>query len=295
VTLEEILMGTQPTAYTGGGRVPVQAQTGGLTIDPAIQAQIDAISQPETFTPEAVPEKSKLWQKLLSALADAGSTYATGMGAGRPTSFTRSLLERDREADEIGVRNKLGRQKSTSDSARKKAELKLQALLREQERSLGATASKAEQEAAERKLKEGRQYAEGVAAQERQQRLADDAVKMAAAERKQKLDFAHDEAMERLRSKLRPEHPDKDIAKDQMKSISEAKAGINSIAVNIKAAAEKFGGRDGVRTFIRRKLEELNLDKDGMAAAMTYYDKEVEQQFDLDEFGGPPLKPGSGY
>lgn len=98
-------------------------------LDPAIEAQIQQLSQPEPVVDQPVPRQSGALAKILSSLADAGSAYA-----GRHSGYTQRLLNEDQEALDTIAGNKSRRAKSETDATTKGAELRLRALISKRDR-----------------------------------------------------------------------------------------------------------------------------------------------------------------
>lgn len=142
MNLQDLLNGVQdPSARYGGGAGVTAAAPSG--VDPAIEAQIQALSHPDPVVEQPVPDKSKLWQRILSAVADGATAYSAGMGAGRGSNFSERLLERDRSRDVIAAGNRAAKSESLRKSQKTAAELRLQALLRQGEQGLKETTAKA--------------------------------------------------------------------------------------------------------------------------------------------------------
>jgi hypothetical protein len=234
-TLEEMMMGLggarsrysgAPTPGGGGGLA--EAFSGGAGLDPAIEAQIQALSQPEPVAPLAVPKKSQLWQRLASALADAGSTYATGMHAGHPTNFTGSQIEGDRYRDQAISDNAANSMKSKYNAKTKGAELRLQALLRKQEQEQHAK-DKAD-DAEQNRLDRVRQSSEAVA------KLAADANELQLRQdfdrEQQENRFGHEEKMKKWELAARDDNPD-DKKKKEADKVLEKFADGADIASNL--------------------------------------------------------------
>jgi hypothetical protein len=117
-------------------------------------------------------------------------------------------------------------------------------------------------------------------------------VEMAWKERMASADQRHDEAVVRIRGQ---QESGSKSASDQLKGLSEAKAGVNQIANNLPKLMQGYADQAGehppmkpdqIMTMFRRSVAELNLDKDALAAAQAYFDKEVASQFQSLAGGG---------
>ena len=273
-----------------GGGAPATAPQGGL--DPSIEAAIAAASQPEPTVDAPVPKQSKLWQRILSAIADAGSAYGAGMGAGRPTEFTARMLYRDREAQDIDAGNQARKQKAGRDAGSKAAELRLRALIDKQDREARRAdetirlEQQRQQKAEDRAAKAEQDAAELAGKKEIL------ATEIATRERMAKNDQAHDMALANLRAQ---HEGGSKVAQEQLKTLGEAKAGVNQIANNLPRLMKGYTDQTGehapltpeqVDTMFRRSVAELNLGKDATDAIQAYYDKEVRSQFQALAGGG---------
>jgi len=294
MTLQELMAGAQDPrarygAPVGVGGSPFMQQLG---INPAVAAQIDAATQPEATVDEPVPGKSKLWAKILSAIADAGSAYGSALAGGPRTDFSGRMAENDRSIPKIMAANEARRKDAMSKSKAKREELKLKALLDERNRSEALQARS--EDLAWRKTQETqaqqRHDAERQADSEAKIKAVE--VEMAWKERMVSADQRHDEAMARIRGQ---QESGSKSASDQLKGLSEAKAGVNKIANNLPKLMQGYTDEAGehppmkpdqVMTMFRRSVAELNLDKDALAAAQAYFDKEVASQFQSLAGGG---------
>lgn len=293
--LDEILSaGSTPRGRYGGGAnsTPATAPVSSA-LDPQIEALIQSLSQPEPVPEMAPPQRSSLGARIASAIADGLTAYAGGRGAGYPTAFTGRLLAEDRANADAYVQNRADIARSKRQGQRTGDELRLRQLLNKQEQGLEATRRQAELDLADKKVREARAYSEGRDALKRVQDLADEADKRQFQQQQQARAEAHDAAMARLHDQLRDDSPSKSRVKDQLKALGEAKAGINEIAGSLPKALQNFGGPDGIRTQVRRKIAELNLEPDTEKAAWAYYDNEVQNQ--LDAATGGPMRPGTGF
>ena len=150
MTLQDLLLGMggprahfAPTGSPAG--IPSAASPAMSPTELAIEQEIQAQSQPEPFTPEAVPDKAALWQKILGGLADAGTTYASGLNPWvRPTGALGSLLQGDLSRQEIIQRNAAGGKTAEYRSRMKASEQRLRQLMQKQSEE---TAAKAKGEA----------------------------------------------------------------------------------------------------------------------------------------------------
>ena len=259
---------------------PPQGGNGSETINQAIQQQIDAASQPEAVTPQYVPHHSKLWQRILSALADSGSAYAAGQGAGSRTNFTGGLIARDEYGKNVEASNAKAQADSKSKAAQKRAELTFRELLSQRETS---------DRVAEREL--ARTEAEKVRRDEMTQRTTENAAATTARQKEfeahkawdsemEKARFGHEQAVAGIRAKVT--EGDKAAAQDQ-KNLGEIIGHIGGLA---DVADVALAGGDPARqipamtpkqmaTKVRRLMEQMQLGPEARKAAETYFQKEM--------------------
>jgi hypothetical protein len=298
MNLADLLSGNQDPReryYGGGGTTPASvAPVGGL--DPTIQEQINALSEPEPVTEIPKPEHSKLWQRLLSALADGATSYA-----GRPGNFSERLLARDRSIGEIDALNKGAYGKSQRDAKRKRAELTLSALDRRQ--------MKADEQ-------KGRELLQANMLEDREQARKDAAVQAAAAlaekkaefeaKRKQDLEmedlrFTHDKITAGIHRKVAEGD---ETAKNDRKGLGPVLGTITALALTAKKnLAEGKTTPEEMAGLIDQMMDEAMLSPDARKAAEAHFklklgpairELETEQQ-NKDLAAGSPAPGGRPF
>ena len=145
MTLQELLAGIQgqgqPQSYghlaralgplMGGGMGQAGPQpVMGNSVDSQIQQQIEALSQPEPTVEAPVGPESKGWQRAISALADAGMVYASGLNPSiRPQHFLGQLMGQDQMNRDRAAGNKARKGGAEREAQRRGDELKLRQLI----------------------------------------------------------------------------------------------------------------------------------------------------------------------
>jgi len=263
-------------------------------LDPEIQATIAALSQPEAVPTLPAEPKSKLWQRILTSIADAGMAYA-----GRPGNYTSGLLNRDELINREIIGNENLQAGAKNKASRTANELKLQALLRKQDREDRQAEARGIREEV-KVIKDEEKTAKAVeAAQKEAIRLEDikrEDTRLAA-------DRKHDIVLARIHS--RSSAGDK-AAEKQLETLAEAKGAANQIANMAKQMVEGYVETDEkgrqiehqpmpkaeIRKRYIRDLKALNMTPEAREAAIAYYDAEVEPEMPRDE---APIAPGAGY
>ena len=109
-------------------------------LNASIQQAMLAATAPKYKPDKPVPKAPKAWQKVLAAIADAGSVYASGLSpAVSPTNAMASILEQQSAHEAVGKENEAARSEAMDISKRQLAELQLRDLMAQ--RSDQATAS----------------------------------------------------------------------------------------------------------------------------------------------------------
>lgn len=272
MTLAEALAGVNDPRSRYGAGAPSGA-TSNLSgmLDPSIEEQIRLASQPEPYTPEPIPKESKLWQRLLTSLGDAGTAYAAGRGAGTATNFTGKLLARDQQGRDAASRNKYGEIKSKREGERKGAELRLTAIMRKQ---MADDEARGRKEIADANLAEKKWQVE--------QRVAGEQANRDLQVKIQEMKAASDLEQEKSRGEFQKAvarisaGQDKAAVRQSKKDLGEAIGFIGQTA----AAAQKMLD-DGTQTpesieaTVRRTLDSLVLEDDARKAAEAYATKEL--------------------
>jgi hypothetical protein len=276
MTLQDLLLGAQddPRYRYGGGAGGLATPPGpsATDLDPAIEAQIRELSQPEDVTPRPVPKQSKLWQRLAAAIASAGSTYAAGMGAGRPTDFSGDLRDRDREAKDIEAMNAAMATKARREGKRVGGELRLRTLLRDQERMATSAEKRAEsdEKAALRREDERR-------------RVSDNAAKVAEADMdrqsREKIEKMGNDARARsdqLQMSLHKARALGEADKDQHKEYSETRKGIIAAKnTRLRELAEGKITPQQIRQEWQDKLDSSDLSGAYAEAANAFWEAQI--------------------
>ena len=278
----------------GGGGTGTGPLPGG--VDSQIQQQIAALSQPEPTVDQPVPQQSKLWQRLIAGIADAGSVYAKGLNPYVPTTNSLGyLLGQDQAGKDITAQNAQNKKNAAYKGSQRGAEAKLRMLLNQRDTEIQQQ-SQAADNAARLQVKQAELDARAASDAAEAQAKKDE---MTWKERMQSAGFRHDEALVKLRAQY---EGGSKVASEQIKLLGEAKQGVNQIANNLdnlkngwvddKGVQHPPMSVDQIRTMFRRELAAMNLTPDAESAAQAYFDKEVESQlpFSLKQFGAPEIK-----
>lgn len=290
-TLQDLLAGLQdgqqPQNYghlaralaplMGGGMGqggPGPAGPGPTDYDSLIKQQIDERSQPEPYQEIPVGNDSKLWQRILGSVADAGSVYARGINPYVPTTHTLGgLMEGDARNQDARAVNKYRKEKAGSDARNTKAEMELRRLMNEK-----AGQAQSQAHAEDVKLRQAELKAKTLADQaelqqkqafESEQQKQQQAFLLQMEQVKQRGDMG----LAKLREKINA--GDK-FAGEQRKILSEAYAGVSEISAGLDAALEQGMSPDVIRKTFMRKLKELGLEGEARDAAIADFSEEIE-------------------
>lgn len=302
MTLQEALQGaTDPRSRYAAA--PQMQGAGGAAappgLDSEIEAQIQSLSEPEALPTLPVEKKSRLWQRILSALADAGSSWA-----GQPQNYTGRMLARDEQINQEIMRNSELVAGAKNRAKRTAAELKLNALLRKQAKVENAG--------------EREQFLAGQAAlkkTEREQALTDAATKtaadLAAEERRRAADismaelkFGHDKTLAGIKSRANEGDKDSDYDKKVLFGDKGVYATIGALASSARAnLAEGKTTPEELEALVDQLIEQQGLSPDGEKLARSYYKmkfspilREIEtSQMDKELDAGSPQQPNGTW
>lgn len=282
----------------GGGGVAAPPPVIGSDVDSQIQAAINAKGVPDPVTMEPVPKQSKLWQRLIAGIADAGSVYASGLNGNiRPTNSLGYLLGQDQSAVDTTTRNKERLTKAELDAKNRKGEAQLQYLLSksQQEEKRRAESEKTAAELAQHKV-DLAAAAEKTAA-DRQWDMERDAKNKAFALDQQKASFAHSEALSGLE---RREREGDKIAGKQQEAFGKAVAYVVGMTDQVEAmlAGDRDNGiapqsPEQIKNRVRRAFDVMTgigLTGDARKAAEAYFVQEIGpilHKYEMDQQQAP--------
>lgn len=252
------------------------------------------LTAPENVGPEPTVDKPSRLRQVLTSLGDGMTTYASiiGRDPGLRTHNFKAYM--DYLQGQKDSKAAFDERKSQAENRSKTS--KAEFILR------GMDSAQAKTDAAKER-KDLLDQTQALKREEDKQRAQEKADVLAAQENTQQAEFAfkermakadriHDESIVRLRGQ---QEGGSKVAQEQLKSLSEAKAGVNKIANNLPKMIQGYTDQEGehpalkpadINTMFRRSLAELNLGKEATDAAQAYFDKEVASQFQALAGGG---------
>lgn len=273
--LQGIMQGQGGAMVPSAPSAPAAAPSGDFNSQ--IMAAMNAASALEPVIDQPVPNAPKTWQKVLGAIADAASVYASGRNPFiHPINTTGYLMGQEQASKDIPVQNAQRRADAESKSKRQRAEMELRSLIGQQEgMSADATARfKADRETQQAREKQaGEIDLENLKAQHAMDREELIQKGLTARERiKQQFDAGSKFAGKQIEAMNEGYQTVNDIAEGIPK---DDKAGTPAMSLMEALKSGKITPSE-IRTKFRRFLVPLSLHDDGASAVTAYFAQEVE-------------------